>query len=373
MDPTNKRILIADDEDDLREMIVEILVAEGYEVLEASNGEEAVSIARRSHPALILCDIQMPVLSGFETLERLRKDPGTAAIPFVFLTGQSDRQHMRVGMELGADDYITKPVSADELLNAVQTRFDKVALVQNQTEEKLRELRASISMALPHELRTPLNAILGFAEIIGTDATSLPPDQVSEMAGMIHTSAKRLHRVLENFLLYAQVELLSSDVVKVGQMRLQRTDDIQLLLEAASDQAANRAARKNDLRLDVAPAAAAIGSQDFMKVISEVLDNGFKFSQPGTTVEVSGRQEGPSYVIRITDHGRGMTAEQIARIGAYVQFDRRLQEQQGAGLGLSIAMRLVELYGGTTGLQSEPSRSTTVTLTLPLSLPLRKT
>jgi two-component system sensor histidine kinase/response regulator len=372
VEPSDKRILIADDEDGLRTMIAEILTAQGYEVLEASNGEEAVSIAQRAHPSLIICDIQMPVLSGFETLERLRKDPGTASIPFVFLTGQADRQQMRVGMELGADDYITKPVSAGELLSAVRTRLEKLALLQSQTDEKLRELRASISLALPHELRTPLNAILGFAEIIGSDASSLPTEQISEMAGMIHASAKRLHRVLENFLLYAQVEILSSDVAKLSQMRKQWTDDAQVLLQVASEQAADQAARKDDLRLDLLPAAAAIGSQDLTKIIFEILDNAFKFSPSGSAVEVSARPEGPSYVVRVTDHGRGITAEQIARIGAYVQFERRLQEQQGTGLGLSIAKRLAELYGGNIELQSEPGRSTSVTISIPLSHPAHK-
>ena len=205
METEGKRILVIDDEESLRSVIGAILAAEGYEVLEASNGEEGLIAARTQLPDLIICDIRMPVLGGFETLERLRGDPVTAAIPFIFLTGHLDRQHMRDGMDLGADDYITKPVSAEELIHAVRTRFQKSMLLQRQTEEKLQELRSSISLALPHELRTPLNGIIGFAEIIASDASSLPAAQVAEMAGMIHSSAKRLHRVLENFLIYAQL------------------------------------------------------------------------------------------------------------------------------------------------------------------------
>src|SRR5207245_6100326 len=106
------------------------------------------------------------------TLTALRQDPSTAAIPFIFLTGLSDRKQFRQGMGLGADDYLTKPFTVQELMTAVNTRLEKQAAVQRRSEQKLEELRGNIGMALPHELLTPLNGILGVASMMMDEGES---------------------------------------------------------------------------------------------------------------------------------------------------------------------------------------------------------
>jgi CRP-like cAMP-binding protein/CheY-like chemotaxis protein len=123
-----KKVLIIEDNDDIRENVVEILQLAGYEAFAANNGKAGVEIAVSQPPDIILCDIMMPELDGYGVLYMLNKKPDTAAIPFIFLTAKAERVDLRKGMEMGADDYLTKPFDDIELLNAIETRFKKQEL-----------------------------------------------------------------------------------------------------------------------------------------------------------------------------------------------------------------------------------------------------
>jgi signal transduction histidine kinase len=131
-------------------------------------------------------------------------------------------------------------------------------------------------------------------------------------------------------------------------------------------QTARAAEREGDLKLELETATLSIGQLHLEKMVEELLDNAFKCSKAGTLVSVSGVRSQSSYALSITDHGRGLTARQIANIGAFIQFDRKLHEQQGPGLGLVIVKRLAELYRGQMDIDSLPGSGTTVRVTLPL-------
>src|SRR5690606_998915 len=123
-------ILVVDDHPDIRENVAEILTLAGYRALEAENGKQAIEQAKEHMPDLIGCDIMMPELDGYGVLHMLRKYPETEHIPFIFLTAKTGRSDFRKGMEMGADDYITKPFEDVELLTAVETRLKKQQLLQ---------------------------------------------------------------------------------------------------------------------------------------------------------------------------------------------------------------------------------------------------
>ena len=118
-----EKILVIDDESRMRKLVVEALAGEGYLTVEAQNGREGVALAGRESPDLIVCDITMPEMNGHRVLQTLRDQPATAQIPFIFLTGWSEREDVRAGMNLGADDYLVKPVDPTELLAAVRSRL----------------------------------------------------------------------------------------------------------------------------------------------------------------------------------------------------------------------------------------------------------
>ncbi len=140
-----KRILIIEDETQTRRNIATILRMEGYEPLLAADGREGVEVARREKPALILCDVMMPELDGHGVIRELRSEESTGHIPFIFLTAKGERNDVRTGMNLGADDYITKPVTATELLAAVQARLAR------ETHRPPGEFRPDFSSAVPLE------------------------------------------------------------------------------------------------------------------------------------------------------------------------------------------------------------------------------
>jgi CheY-like chemotaxis protein/CRP-like cAMP-binding protein len=125
-----KTILVIDDNKDLRENTAEILELAGYHTLTAEDGRKGVDVAVREKPALIVCDIMMPELDGYSVLHLLRRNPETQAIPFIFLTAKTERSDFRKGMEMGADDYLTKPFDDIELLNAIESRLKKWELLQ---------------------------------------------------------------------------------------------------------------------------------------------------------------------------------------------------------------------------------------------------
>ncbi len=135
------KILVIEDDPPVRTNLLKLLEAEGFEVKGAENGEAGVSLAIEQVLDLILCDIMMPELDGHGVLEALRKNIATAAIPFIFLTAKAERSDWRQGMELGADDYLTKPFTRDELLGAIATRLKKqeAAMIKYQAERKRAE------------------------------------------------------------------------------------------------------------------------------------------------------------------------------------------------------------------------------------------
>jgi len=309
----------------------------------------------------------MPELDGYGVLTELQKDAAEATIPFVFLTARTDKGDMRQGMELGANDYLTKPFTANELINTVRAQLNKRIKFDQLSEKKLGHLRDNIILALPHELRTPLTGILGFSDILASDSQYMEPNKIAEMAQYIHSAALRLYRLTENYLVYSQLEVILSDQNRIQSIRQFNTSDPRFVVESVVLQKAEEAQRETDLVLHVNDDVAInIFEDNLKKIVEELVDNAFKFSQPGTPVKVSVRVEEGRYILTIVDQGRGIPPENLRDIGAYNQFGRKWYEQQGSGFGLAIVQRLAELHGGEVDIDSFPDKETRVTVKLPL-------
>ena len=145
-----KKILVIEDEPETLENIVLMLEMEGFKPVSASNGREGVAAAKRELPDIILCDVSMPELDGHGVLERLRADESTVSIPFIFLTAKGDKKDLRIGMNLGADDYLTKPASAEDLLDAINARLDRHLEKEQATLSKA-ELKPNFNSSKPLE------------------------------------------------------------------------------------------------------------------------------------------------------------------------------------------------------------------------------
>jgi len=360
------KVLVIEDEESVRANIVMLLKLEDYEAIGAENGAIGVQAAQEHLPDLIICDIMMPELDGYGVLNAVRENPTTATIPFIFLTAKAAKEDIRQGMQLGASDYLNKPFTRDELLNTIKTQLEKQAAFTKKTEDKLAQLRSSITLSLPHELRTPLNGILGLSELLKSDAASLEPGEVEEMADAIYTSAQRLNYLIENFLLYAELEVIANDSSKIKTLRNNYTDFAAKIIAESAREKSQELGREADLQLNLIDAPVQVAETDLKKVVEELIENAFKYSPPGTPVIIENNLVTNRFVLQIANKGRGMTLEQIGNLGAYMQFDRQYYAQEGSGLGLIIAKRLVELYGGEFTVESVPNGETTVRLALPM-------
>jgi signal transduction histidine kinase len=359
-----RRILVVDDKENVRAMLRDILQAHGLEVHLANDGIAALTSIRERRPDLILSDINMAGLDGYELLEQVRQDPVTAQLPFVLMTGKADLRGMRNGMSLGADDYLPKPFSMAELLGVIKRRLERQDALALEAESRMDLLRNSITMMLPHELLTPLNGIIGVATLLeGGDATADDLDSFSEI---LRESGDRLHRLILNFLTLARLELLANDPIKRSQLRTEECSTGGAWIQSLATGIAERWKRPGDLQLDLAPLRLGISRQDLGKTLSELLDNAFKFSDPTTPVALICEAAAGVGKLTVRDEGRGMKPDHLDKIGAFQQFDRKLYEQQGTGLGATIAKRLVELQGGSFVIQSAIGEGTTVSLSLPL-------
>jgi signal transduction histidine kinase len=363
-----KRILIIDDEEWLREMMLLALRQRGFEVIEAENGEKGIDIARKELPDLILCDVNMDKVDGYLTLSSLRSEPSTASIPFILMTGLADQAGMRHGMELGADDYLPKPFTIEALYAAVDARLKKARTVREEAERKLADLRDNISMMLPHELRTPLNGILAYGEILVAEAETIQPKDIAEMGQVVYDSGKRLERLIENFLIYAQLEIMGTDPQNLHNILRKQTPTPAPLIEKHARDQAQLAKRPQDLTLELAAnLPMPISDEYLVKIVDELVQNAFKFSSANSPVRVTFSDSEKYVTLTVSDQGRGLSTEHIAKMGAYMQFERKMHEQQGLGLGLTIVRRLTELHGGTLTIQSEKGEGTLVTVKLPKS------
>jgi signal transduction histidine kinase len=360
------KILVIEDERPLLEEILDTLYFENFEVVGTENGVDGIALARQDLPDVIICDIMMPKLNGYDVLAELRADPATFVIPFIFLTAKAEKTDLRHGMELGADDYLTKPFTNAQLLASINTRLAKRKLWSDRTEQKLNTLREQVLLSLPHELRTPLTSILGYAELLIDNQYSLALEDIPQIGSSIYHAALRLHRLIENYLSYVQIEQISQHPVLMKRLRDSQTLEPSQLIHEQARKVALTHRRDNDLYLEVDDIPYVSMSRDyFCKLIEELVDNAFKFSRLGTPVCVRAASYETHFLLEIQDQGRGMTDEQITAIGAYMQFERNRYEQQGGGFGLIIAKRLVELHNGQFTIESTSRKGTMVRVSLP--------
>ena len=363
------RVLVIEDEDDLRDNIMNMLGFEGFDVIGAENGAIGMDLARQHLPDIIVCDIMMPAMDGYDVLLGLRSDPVTSVIPFIFLTAKAGRDHLRVGMELGADDYIAKPFSYSELLSAISTRLERHRAIQVEYEQQLNSLRQAIVHALPPELHAPLTSVIGYAERIATQSEKLTSTQIATMAETILRSSERLHREIENYLLYAQLEIMHIDPERVIVARERHLERPDLVIAASARRKATEYDRESDLHLELEAADIRAARDTLTRIISEVCENAFQFSAAGLLVTVSARVEHDRYVIRITDQGPGIPPQVIERLTQPSHFNRQLNPFEHSGLGLIIVGHMATAHHGTLTVENVPNAGVQITIAFQLEPP----
>jgi two-component system, sensor histidine kinase and response regulator len=363
------KILVIEDEQPVRSNILKILGFEKLEAISAEDGTAGLAAAKEHLPDLIVCDIMMPGLDGYEVRNALFQSPETAMIPFIFLTAKADKVDVRLGMNLGADDYLTKPFTRDELLEAVFVRLDKQSARQRQLQEKMDRFRGHITTSLPTDLLMPLNQIQSFLKTLLNTETLEKPVDLSNVQEA-YAASLHLERQLQNFLLYALLETTVQNSEKAEALRGHCTTQSKSILAETAQEIAKQYGRETDLKLDLEESKISILEANLVKIAEELIDNAFKFSSLGTTVLVKGSVTQNQFILDIFDQGAGLTQVQISELGAYVRFGAKINSRGGAGLGLSIAKCLIELHEGQLSIESLPATWTTVRVILPCTTSL---
>ena len=360
------KVLVIEDDIDILQNIVDTLTIEGYQARGAEDGRPGLEIANSWLPDLVVCDIMMPIMNGYDVLMAMRNKSDTAKIPFIFLTAKTEWSDMRKGMLLGADDYLTKPFIPEELIEAIKIRLKKHEDLASSYKTRIESLRQNIARSLPHELRTPLTGVIGYAELLLMDIDVMDKARVKDMLETIYSSGLRLHRATENCLMYAQLEITALDNERLSDLRQAKCSDIEKVINTVTKAKAEQYKRFDDLKTTLKTCTVRISEPDFTKIVEELCDNAFKFSEDDTSVFIETQVTENSFIFKITDFGRGIDSNSLKEVGAYMQFERALYEQQGLGLGLVIVKRLVELYGGQFFIQSESDQGTEVAIALPI-------
>lgn len=355
-------ILVIEDEEMLLENLSFHLSLEDYDVLSANNGQIGVNLAYENKPDLIICDINMPIMDGYEVLKFIRNNPETMSIPFIFLTARGDKSDYRLGMELGADDFISKPYTDVEILNAVRTRLKKHGQIQQAHKSELDQLRKNIASTLPHELKTPLSVILAYSEMLGKSFKEMEESEISEMIEAINSSGKRLLRMFNNYTFYTSLFDFKFDS-NISKELLTEFPEQEIRRVISELEALNKKEYNLLLKIEDKPISVLISH--FKKITEELIDNAVKFSDDNNEVQIQSYILNNKYYIEFNNKGIEFPKDKIEKIGGFMQFGRTDFEQQGIGLGLAIVQKILVIYNGNISIESS-NKNTTVTISFPL-------
>jgi two-component system, sensor histidine kinase and response regulator len=365
------KILVIEDEAPLRETMLDIFQFSAFQALGASSGREGLSLIQQQRPDLILCDIMMPDMDGHQILELVRADPNISTTPFIFVSALSDRRTVRTGMEHGADDYITKPFTTEELLTAVHARLKRHREIIEETEHQLEDVKQQLARMVTHELRTPLVSINTVVDVISRQSGQLSASELNELLDVINQGSRRLsHRVEQlTFLTQLETSVLTRDVIETKGVPMQLWD----MLVAASNVARRFAFRQQgevnlnliDTNRDV---SVACNPAALKHALAELIANAVMFSPENAEVRIVQKLTDQGVRISITDSGPGIPKDKLtAALEPFHQIDRQNKEQQGMGIGLSLAQRIIQVHGGMLEIRSVVGKGTQVLVYLPVA------
>lgn len=374
MNDTEPTILVVDDTEDNLDLLEFALKRKPIKMLRATSGMACLAIAKESKPDLILLDIQMPEMDGFETLKRLRANSETTKIPVIFLTAQKkDPESIAKGLALGAEQYLTKPIDTEELL--VRT---KMLISLKKAEAELERMRADFMAMLVHDLRSPLIGIKNVLELLEeSDKTTPLSQEYFELVNSAQMSANRLLELVSDLLDVSKYEAgnIAFDKASVPVSRF-----IDPILRQMEVQFRQKKVSLSTSYTDRLPNV-YVDAQKTEQVMMNFLSNALKFTKSGGVITIATEAITETlhteledlnrrFVrVNIKDNGVGISTEEIPILfKRYKQASSaRLTKQKGTGLGLVICKLIVEAQGGTVGVQSEHGKGSTFSFTLPVA------
>ncbi len=385
--PLTSHILLVEDNADMRHYLKGLL-SQYYTVETVSNGRAALEAAKQRIPDLVLSDVMMPELDGFQLLHALREDPQTLAVPVILLSARAGPESTIEGLKAGADDYLVKPFSARELLARIRARLEvshmradiikrerqQAQRLQHLTQESIQARNEFISM-ISHDLKNPLGAIKGYAQLLGRmfrrlELEPTTADRIASSLSGIDATVQRMTMLVNELL-----DLAHLQAGKPIQLSYQSADLMAIIQQVLAEQ--QQTSRKHHLRIETTLEELR-GSFDITRmgrVISNLISNAIKYSPKESeitirvTQEAASEQSGPQAIIVVQDHGIGIPAQDLPHV--FEQFRRGKNvagKIPGTGLGLASVKHILERHGGTVSVTSKEGEGSTFTIRLPLKM-----
>lgn len=370
--PKRSKILVVDDTPANVLLLVRMLTERGYDPCPVLSGELALQSARAEPPDLILLDVTMPGMNGYEVCAHLKIDPALKDIPVIFISALSETIDKTKAFEAGGVDYVTKPFQFEEVearihthltLRRLQFLLEQQNLQLHQNYDQLRRLetlRDNLTNMVIHDMRSPLMVVSGSYEIIIAEQKTLSPTQ-REFADMGQAAC---HQLIE-----MATSLLDISRMEAGKMPLNRTPcDIRAIAQNAAD-SLTVLAREKTLTLDVTgvPAIAEADRDITGRIFVNLLGNAIKCSPSGGIITAEVCSNGETVRVTITDHGHGIPPEYQQKIfEKFGQVESRTENRKySTGLGLTFCKLAVEAHGGHIGVESEVGKGSAFWFTLP--------
>lgn len=367
------KILVIEDETILREEVEAWLTLEGYSVFCAEDGLVGVAAALHHQPDLIICDILMPHLDGYGVLLEVRSHPTTASMPFIFVTARAAYEDLRRGMDLGADDYITKPFTRLNLLQAIQTRLAKKAVQEQAQQHAVAQLQqvllktnenqllnAKLVAMFSHDFANSLTSILLANSLLRDYADRMDATRRLTHLNRIEASARLLLQMLDDLVVVARMETGSLELEPIPLYITEFFERIVADFQAIYGE-------KHPIVLDSQFGIPMMMDTRLLRQIAtNLITSAITHSPPDGGVYISLTLQTKSCVITVQDQGIGVPEIEPLHLFAAFQHTSTGSDISRIGLSLAIVKQAVELYGGSIAIKSQPDVGTTVTVTLPI-------
>lgn len=361
MEANNRqKVLIVDDVTKNIQLVANFLKQAGYEINFAVSGKAAINHVKRETFDLILLDIMMPEMDGFEVCKILKSKSETSEIPVIFLTAKTDIDSVTKAFQAGGIDYITKPFNKAELLARVQTH-----LKMQQQKRNLKELNATkdkFFSIIAHDLRSPLNQLLGLSEILQKEIESERINDVIMLANLINDSAKSGRLLLENLLEWSRSQTGSININPEVLDLLKITNEVVMLYE-------NNAKQKNIIiKLKIKKSKTAFADGNMLKtILRNLLSNSIKFTNAGGKINLEVNSANGMVIYSVSDNGIGIGDDDIDKLFRIDVNPKTIgrSKEKGTGLGLILCKEFVEMNAGKIWVESEFGKGSTFKFSLP--------
>jgi signal transduction histidine kinase len=369
IDLKGRRILAVDDDRINLRIIGGILRHEGYEIAEASSGEQALEVYATFQPNLVLLDVMMPGIDGFTTCRTLKKTYGDKCAPVIFVTAKSEADDVVMGFDAGGVDYLTKPFRPKEVVARIRTHLSNQQLVEQQKllVSQLSKANADKDRFLgmcAHDLRNPLSSIRGLAELLDEDAVGPMTGEQKEIIQTIHGASQSMLQLVN--------ELLDVATIEGGHLKLDRLPTSMAEIVERSVHLSNMEAGKKNTKIEMVKTngdpIVDVDRNKMRQVVDNIISNAVKYSPKGSiiTVVIHANADVAGFAVRdngpgIPDSERHLLFKDYGRLSA-----KPTGGEKSTGLGLAICRKIVEAHNGTIGVENIPGRGAEFIVSLPI-------